>query len=132
MRPKKSLGQNFLTSQSAVDRIVEAANLSQEDVVLEVGPGKGILTQTLLRSVRKVIAVEKDDALIYLLKEKFAEEIKGKPTGIPVSLAAASQILPNVSPHGTSLGNICGLIGSACQRQSFGSHQRWRLKSKGK
>jgi 16S rRNA (adenine1518-N6/adenine1519-N6)-dimethyltransferase len=59
-----------------VDKIVATANLSNDDVVLEVGPGKGILTQTLLRSAGKVIAVEKDDALIYLLKEKFAQEIK--------------------------------------------------------
>jgi 16S rRNA (adenine1518-N6/adenine1519-N6)-dimethyltransferase len=76
MRAKKSLGQNFLTSQSVVDKIVETANLNDTDIVLEVGPGKGILTQALLRSAGKVIAVEKDDALIYLLKEKFAQEIK--------------------------------------------------------
>lgn len=76
MRPKKSLGQNFLTSQSVVDKIIETANLNSEDIVLEVGPGKGILTQTLLRTAGKVIAVEKDDALIYFLKEKFEEEIK--------------------------------------------------------
>ena len=76
MRPKKSLGQNFLTSQSVVDKIVETANLNPKDVVLEVGPGKGVLTQALLEKAGKVIAVEKDDALIYLLKEKFAQEIK--------------------------------------------------------
>jgi len=76
MRPKKSLGQNFLTSQSVVDKIVETANLDSKDVVLEVGPGKGVLTQALLEKAGKVIAVEKDDALIYLLKEKFAQEIK--------------------------------------------------------
>jgi len=78
MRPKKSLGQNFLTSQSVVDKIVETANLDSQDVVLEVGPGKGILTQALLEKAGKVIAVEKDDALIYLLKERFAEEIKNE------------------------------------------------------
>jgi 16S rRNA (adenine1518-N6/adenine1519-N6)-dimethyltransferase len=78
MRAKKSLGQNFLNSQSVVDKIVETANLNLEDVVLEVGPGKGILTQALLKKAGKVIAVEKDDALIYLLKEKFKEEIKNE------------------------------------------------------
>ncbi len=76
MRPKKSLGQNFLTSQSVVDKIVETANLDSKDVVLEVGPGKGVLTQALLEKVGKVVAVEKDDALIYILKEKFAKEIE--------------------------------------------------------
>ena len=64
MRPKKSLGQNFLTSQSVVDKIVETANLNSQDVVLEVGPGKGMLTQALLKKAGKVVAVEKDDALI--------------------------------------------------------------------
>ena len=78
MRPKKSLGQNFLTSESVVNKIVETANLKHEDVVLEVGPGKGILTQTLLRSVGKVIAVEKDSELISFLQEKFKKEIKNE------------------------------------------------------
>lgn len=83
MKAKKSLGQNFLTAQSVVDKIVETANLGLQDVstnskdtVLEVGPGKGILTQALLKSAGKVVAVEKDDALIYFLKKKFKEEIK--------------------------------------------------------
>lgn len=80
---KKSLGQNFLTAQSVVDKIVETANLGLQDIsanpkdtVLEVGPGRGILTQALLKSAGKIVAVEKDDALIYFLKKKFKEEIK--------------------------------------------------------
>lgn len=76
MKYKKSLGQNFLTSQSVVDKIVETANLKTDDIVLEVGPGKGILTEALLKKTSKVISVEKDDSLISFLKEKFAEEIK--------------------------------------------------------
>ena len=76
MRPKKSLGQNFLTSESVVNKIVETANLKHEDVVLEVGPGKGILTQTLLRSVGKVIAVEKDSELISFLQENLKKKLK--------------------------------------------------------
>ena len=72
---KKSLGQNFLRSKSALQKIVEAADLKPEDVVLEVGPGEGILTEALLKSAGKVIAVEKDDRLIPLLQEKFASEI---------------------------------------------------------
>ncbi|MFQ5662086.1 MAG: 16S rRNA (adenine(1518)-N(6)/adenine(1519)-N(6))-dimethyltransferase RsmA [Candidatus Paceibacteria bacterium] len=75
-KPKKSLGQNFLISQSVVDKIIETANLAQEDIVLEVGPGKGILTQALLEKAGKVISVEKDDELILFLKEEFSEEIE--------------------------------------------------------
>ena len=59
MKAKKSLGQNFLTSQSVIDKIIEIANLDLKDIVLEIGPGKGILTQTLLGTgvVGKVISV---------------------------------------------------------------------------
>ena len=78
MKAKKSLGQNFLTSQSVIDKIIKIANLDLKDIILEIGPGKGILTQTLLGTeiVGKVIAVEKDITLIPFLQEKFSEEIR--------------------------------------------------------
>ncbi|MDD5050575.1 MAG: 16S rRNA (adenine(1518)-N(6)/adenine(1519)-N(6))-dimethyltransferase RsmA [Candidatus Pacebacteria bacterium] len=72
---KKSLGQNFLNSKPALEKIVAAAKLSADDVVLEVGPGKGALTELLLEKAGKVIAVEKDDRLIPFLQEKFQREI---------------------------------------------------------
>jgi len=75
---KRSLGQNFLTSEKIVADIVGAANLSREDIVLEIGPGKGVLTKGLLEKVGKVIAIEKDDGLFKLLSEKFEEEIRSK------------------------------------------------------
>ena len=56
--------------------MVEAASLSPSDVVVEIGPGKGVLTEAILKKSAKVIAVEKDDRLIGYLKEKFAEEIR--------------------------------------------------------
>ncbi|MDD5068039.1 MAG: 16S rRNA (adenine(1518)-N(6)/adenine(1519)-N(6))-dimethyltransferase RsmA [Candidatus Pacebacteria bacterium] len=75
MEAKKSLGQNFLNSKPALEKIVTAAKLSHEDIVLEVGPGKGTLTELLLEKAGKVIAVEKDDRLIPFLEEKFQREI---------------------------------------------------------
>lgn len=72
---KKSLGQNFLKSQEALRAIVDAANLSASDVVLEVGPGKGALTRKLLEQAGKVIAVEKDARLVPVLKEEFSKEV---------------------------------------------------------
>jgi len=78
MYAKKSLGQHFLTSQGALAKIIEAGNLKKIDVVLEIGPGKGVLTEKLLEQVKKVIAIEKDNALFELLKEKFKKEIKNK------------------------------------------------------
>lgn len=73
---KKSLGQNFLTSKSIARDIVRAATLGAGDTVLEIGPGKGFLTAELLASGAHVIAVEKDDRMIPLLKEKFADATK--------------------------------------------------------
>ncbi|MCC2631138.1 MAG: hypothetical protein K0S38_947 [Candidatus Paceibacter sp.] len=72
---KKSLGQNFLKSKEALRALVEAGAVTSDDVVLEVGPGKGVLTEQLVKSAKKVIAVEKDDRLIELLTEKFKTEI---------------------------------------------------------
>ncbi len=72
---KKSLGQNFLKSQSALNTIISSSDLNKNDIVLEVGPGEGVLTGQLLPLVKKVIAVEKDRRLISFLKEKFKNEI---------------------------------------------------------
>lgn len=69
--PKKSLGQNFLVNPRILDKIIEAAEISKEDVVLEVGPGTGNLTKKLAEKAKKVIAIEKDRRLIKELKEKF-------------------------------------------------------------
>ncbi|MCK9351323.1 MAG: 16S rRNA (adenine(1518)-N(6)/adenine(1519)-N(6))-dimethyltransferase RsmA [Candidatus Paceibacterota bacterium] len=75
MIPKKSLGQNFLTNTGIVASIVDAASLVAGETVLEIGPGRGILTEELLKRNVRVIAVEKDGDLIPLLQEKFAKEI---------------------------------------------------------
>ncbi|OGZ31922.1 MAG: ribosomal RNA small subunit methyltransferase A [Candidatus Niyogibacteria bacterium RIFCSPLOWO2_12_FULL_41_13] len=70
MRAK--LGQHFLSSGQIAKKIADLANLSKNDAVLEIGPGKGILTEHLLEKAGKVIAVEKDERLSRFLKEKFS------------------------------------------------------------
>jgi 16S rRNA (adenine1518-N6/adenine1519-N6)-dimethyltransferase len=72
MYAKKSLGQNFLNSKTVAHDIVRAAELAPTDTVLEIGPGKGFLTEELIASGAHVIVVEKDDRMIPLLTEKFA------------------------------------------------------------
>ena len=75
---KKSLGQHFLRSKTALQQIVEAANLSPGDVVLEIGPGEGALTDALLSSGVRVIAVEADARCIEKLNERFVGAIATK------------------------------------------------------
>lgn len=78
MKAKKHLGQHFLKSQSALVKICDAANIVADDIVLEIGPGTGALTEILLASAGKVVAVEKDRDLIPILQEKFAVEFASK------------------------------------------------------
>ncbi|MDB5254113.1 MAG: hypothetical protein JWL80_179 [Parcubacteria group bacterium] len=76
MYAKKSLGQHFLTSEGAVDALLSAGEVQKTDTILEVGPGKGVLTKKLLKTGAKVISVEKDDNLIEILSEMFKKELK--------------------------------------------------------
>ncbi|MEK7647230.1 MAG: 16S rRNA (adenine(1518)-N(6)/adenine(1519)-N(6))-dimethyltransferase RsmA [Patescibacteria group bacterium] len=69
------LGQNFLKSRNTARRIAESAQISRQDEILEVGPGRGILTEELLARAKRVVAVEKDAVLITTLREKFASEL---------------------------------------------------------
>ncbi|OHA58880.1 MAG: ribosomal RNA small subunit methyltransferase A [Candidatus Vogelbacteria bacterium RIFOXYD1_FULL_44_32] len=75
---KKSLGQNWLVSQSALAKIVDAAGIQRGERVLEIGPGKGVLTEKLLAVGAEVTAIEKDRRLTLPLQEKFAPEIKNE------------------------------------------------------
>lgn len=72
--PKKLFGQNFLISKGILDKIVKSANLSKNDIILEVGPGLGALTFKLSPLVNKILAVEKDKNLIKIITERIAEE----------------------------------------------------------
>lgn len=74
-KAKKSLGQNFLTSEPAIKTILDEGDIHADDIVLEIGPGKGVLTAGLIKLSGKTIAIEKDDDLYEFLKEKFSEEI---------------------------------------------------------
>ncbi len=73
MRAKKYLGQYFLKNKNIARKIVEAANLNKNDVVLEVGPGKGVLTKLLLQKAGRVIAVEKDRNLADFLMDNIKD-----------------------------------------------------------
>jgi 16S rRNA (adenine1518-N6/adenine1519-N6)-dimethyltransferase len=71
-KPKKRLGQHFLVDEAVLERILYAAELTPGDIVIEVGPGMGILTEALAKQGAKVIAVELDSKLVALLKKRLA------------------------------------------------------------
>lgn len=70
---RKKFGQNFLIDNSILDKIVEAADITREDCVLEIGPGIGTMTQRLAEEAGEVIAVEIDKNLIPILDETLAD-----------------------------------------------------------
>lgn len=68
----KSLGQNFLIDDNVIQNIVESANITKEDLVIEIGPGLGTLTARLLEKAKKVIAIELDNRMINILNNRFS------------------------------------------------------------
>lgn len=94
---KKSLGQHFLLDQSALDKIVAAAELSPNDTVLEIGPGPGPLTRRLAQAAGRVIAVELDSRMVELLRTEVA-------VGLPVTVVQADILEVDIKTLLTSLG----------------------------
>ncbi|MEA4987388.1 MAG: 16S rRNA (adenine(1518)-N(6)/adenine(1519)-N(6))-dimethyltransferase RsmA [Anaerovorax sp.] len=72
-RLSKSLGQNFLTDANIVNKIIEGAAIGEDDLVIEIGPGIGVLTAAAASCAGKIVAVEIDSHLIPILKETLAE-----------------------------------------------------------
>ncbi len=75
-KAKKSLGQNFLKDKNAIRKMCDEGNVQIGDTIVEIGPGKGVLTAELLLRGAHVIAIEKDWGLIDILKERFVKEIQ--------------------------------------------------------
>ncbi len=73
VHPKKRLGQNFLIDKNVLGKIVRAGNITSKDIILEIGPGTGTLTRELVKKAKKVIAVEKDPAMVEILRKSFKD-----------------------------------------------------------
>lgn len=69
--PNKVLGQNFLIDKKAVDLLIESAEIKKDDVVVEVGPGTGVITEELTKHAGEIFAIEKDPKMVALLKDEF-------------------------------------------------------------
>jgi 16S rRNA (adenine1518-N6/adenine1519-N6)-dimethyltransferase len=102
IRPTKRLGQNFVTDPNTVRRIVRSARLSDDDVVLEVGPGLGSLTLALLPHARAVIAVEIDPVLAGRLPATVAARLPQFADRLEVVTADALR-MPKLSQDPTEL-----------------------------
>ena len=72
IRPNKSYGQNFLVDENVIQKIVESSEITNDDLVIEIGPGLGSLTKYLLEKAKKVIAVEIDKKMIKILNDRFS------------------------------------------------------------
>lgn len=130
---KKNFGQNFLVDERVLDKIVASANITPEDIVLEVGPGIGTLTQALAKKAKKVIAVEIDKTLIPILQEllsdydniqlvnedilkvdisQFVKENGGKPIKVVANLPyyITTPIIMNILEKGLPVESITVMI----------------------
>lgn len=72
LKANKSLGQNFLINEQIIDDIVKVANVNEDDLIIEIGPGLGSLTSKLADNAKKVVAIELDQNMIEILKERFS------------------------------------------------------------
>lgn len=73
-RPLKSLGQNFLVDRNIIDKIIQSANIDPQDAVLEIGPGRGALTEHLAQRAGRLVLVEYDHALAASLAERYQDD----------------------------------------------------------
>lgn len=69
----KKLGQNFLINDDVIEKIISSANIEQNDIIIEIGPGLGTLTKRLLEKAGKVIAIEIDSKMINILNDRFEQ-----------------------------------------------------------
>ena len=76
IKPNKRLGQNFLISDIILKKIIRASQIKSSDIILEIGPGTGILTKALAQKAKKIIAVEKDKRLINTLEKELPNNVE--------------------------------------------------------
>jgi 16S rRNA (adenine1518-N6/adenine1519-N6)-dimethyltransferase len=76
IKAKKSLGQHFLKDKSVVKKMIECSSLHAGDLVCEVGPGTGVLTEALVSQGAHIVAIETDERAISILKDKFGDKIE--------------------------------------------------------
>lgn len=104
IKPSKELGQHFLVDRTALDKIIDAARLSKDDTVLEIGPGIGTLTSALVKKANHVIAVERDQRLVSILRSQFpsADVIEEDFLNYDLSRISSYKVVANLPYYVTS------------------------------
>ena len=102
----RSLGQNFITDRSIIERIVEGAGVGENDLVIEIGPGIGVLTAEAAEAAARVIAVEIDSKLIPILSETLAEYDNIKVINQDILKADVNKIIEEEKAAGNFTGAV--------------------------
>jgi 16S rRNA (adenine1518-N6/adenine1519-N6)-dimethyltransferase len=119
VRPKKKWGQNFLRNRGAVDKIVSALEPAADDVVLEIGPGEGVLTEKLVALPNRVIAIEIDPDLAARLKARFEIELRNEDA-VEASLPATDFVAVGNLPYNVGTPILRRVIADPhCRRAVF-------------
>ena len=127
LRPQKGLGQNFLEDPAILQRIVDAAELTPDDSVLEIGPGLGTLTRLLATSAGRVVAVELDERLAAILPEVLADCPNVEIIHGDILALDPAALFPERRPVYKVVANLPYYITSAVLRHLLESPARPRL-----
>lgn len=121
----RRLGQHFLTRKSTLDRIADAACGERTPVVIEIGAGRGALTESLLERAEKVIAIELDPVLIHYLRQKFRDALDAGR----LALVESDILKTDLAGWGPAViaGNLPYYITSPILERLFAAHASWKL-----
>ena len=120
MKAKKSLGQHFLIDGNAIRQIVDEAKINADDLVIEIGPGRGALTEFLVRRAGQVVAIEIDKDLCGLLERQFASHQNFRLIADDVLQVDLVQLVKEAGfPRAILIGNLPYQITGILMRQIF-------------
>lgn len=102
----KSLGQNFITDRNVIERIIEGAEIGNDDLVIEIGPGIGVLTAEAAEAAAKVVAVEIDKKLIPILAETLADYDNVRVINADILKTDIKEIIREEREAGTFTGDV--------------------------
>ena len=112
IKANKSLGQNFLINDNVVSEIIKTSNITNEDLIIEIGPGLGTLTKEILKKAGKVIVVELDKKMVQILNDRFGNEEKFNIINKDVLKVDLNKIIKEEKSKGKieDAKTICGIM----------------------